>query len=269
MNAGKAPTDGYRTHQETRNFRKHVSGSRRRSDLPCAAWRADGRLAAETRIHDRAGLWLRGSGGRGAPRWPRITGLGTPAGSDLLLKFAGLRIGPATAGGACPAFMRTRYSWSTVSTTAEPKTRLASLMANLGSQPILAERPLAARKRGWRSVAPHVVARARRQRKAGVSDRPSRRPASRRGRGPRSWRVASLVPIWARALVSCRHRYAGWLSRCGASGSAESCADSLQLAGAIVREARTRDKSVGSRPEGRGGTGQGQSRCGRRAARRA
>jgi hypothetical protein len=97
----------------------------------------------------------------------------------------------------------------------------------------------------------------------------SRRPASRRGRGPRSWRVASLVPIWARALVSCRHRYAGLLSRCGASGSAESCADSLQLAGAIVREARTRDKSVGSRPEGRGGTGQVQSRCGRRAARRA
>jgi hypothetical protein len=36
--------------------------------LLCAAWRADGRLAAETRIHHRAGLWLRGSGGaRRAP----------------------------------------------------------------------------------------------------------------------------------------------------------------------------------------------------------
>jgi hypothetical protein len=47
---------------------------RRRSDPQRAAWRADGRLAAETRIHHRAGLWLRGSGGRGAPRWPRNRG---------------------------------------------------------------------------------------------------------------------------------------------------------------------------------------------------
>jgi len=61
--------------------------------------------------------------------YPRIGGLGGPAGSDLLLKFAGLRIGPASAGCACPAFMRTRYSWSTVSTTAEPKMRLDSLVA--------------------------------------------------------------------------------------------------------------------------------------------
>ena len=43
----------------------------RHGALHCAAWRADGRRAAETRIHHRAGLWLRRSGGRGAPRWPR------------------------------------------------------------------------------------------------------------------------------------------------------------------------------------------------------
>ena len=43
-----------------------------------AAWRGDGRLALETRIHHRAGLWLRGSGGRGAPRWPREGGLWEP-----------------------------------------------------------------------------------------------------------------------------------------------------------------------------------------------
>jgi hypothetical protein len=66
---------------------------------------------------------------------PRIGGLGAPAGSDLLLKFAGLRIGPASAGCACPAFMRTRYSWSTVSTTVEPKTRLDSLVARTRCDP--------------------------------------------------------------------------------------------------------------------------------------
>jgi hypothetical protein len=63
----------------------------------------------------------------------------------------------------------------------------------LGSHPILAKRPLAARKRGRRSIAPHAVARTRRRRKAGVSDRPSRRPAGRRSRGPRCWRVAGEV----------------------------------------------------------------------------
>jgi hypothetical protein len=66
-------------------------------------------------------------------------------------------------------------------------------VAELGSQPILAKIPLAARKRGRRSIAPHAVARTRRRRKAGVSDRPSRRPAGRRSRGPRCWRQAGLV----------------------------------------------------------------------------
>src|SRR5579862_3175720 len=65
--------------------------------------------------------------------FPRIRGLGALAGSGLLLNFAGLKSGPATAGGSCPAFMRTHYSWSTVSTMAEPKTRLVSLVANLRS----------------------------------------------------------------------------------------------------------------------------------------
>jgi hypothetical protein len=53
-------------------------------------------------------------------RLPRLAGVGGPAGSDLLPKFAGLWIGPATAGGASPAFMETRYSGSTVSTTVRP-----------------------------------------------------------------------------------------------------------------------------------------------------
>jgi hypothetical protein len=39
---------------------------------------------------------------------PRLGGLGSPAGQDLLPKFAGLRVGPATGGGACAALMRTR-----------------------------------------------------------------------------------------------------------------------------------------------------------------
>jgi hypothetical protein len=45
-------------------------------------------------------------------------------------ELCGSKSGPATAGGSCPAFMRTRYSWSTVSTMAEPKTRLVSLVAS-------------------------------------------------------------------------------------------------------------------------------------------
>ena len=76
-----------------------------------------------------------------APLAARIGGLGGPAGSDLLRKFAGLRIGPASVGCACPAFMRTRYSWSTVSTTAEPKTRLDSLVARSKTRPISGETP--------------------------------------------------------------------------------------------------------------------------------
>ncbi len=48
----------------------------RRPHPLCAAWRASGRRAPETCIHHRAGLWPRGSGGRGAPRWPRLGGLG-------------------------------------------------------------------------------------------------------------------------------------------------------------------------------------------------
>jgi hypothetical protein len=58
-----------------------------RTALRCAAWRADGRLAAETRIHHRAGLWLRGSGGRGAPRWPR-KGRPSTSGDEMLVGAA-------------------------------------------------------------------------------------------------------------------------------------------------------------------------------------
>jgi hypothetical protein len=64
-----------------------------------------------------------------------------------------------------------------------PASTGCSPLANLGSQPVLAKRPRAAPKRGRLSVAPHVLARTRRRRKAGVLDRPSRRPAGRRGCG--------------------------------------------------------------------------------------
>jgi hypothetical protein len=55
--------------------------------------------------------------------FPRKGGVGRLATSDSLSEFAGLRIGPAIAGGACPAFLKTRDSWSTVSATAGPKRR--------------------------------------------------------------------------------------------------------------------------------------------------
>jgi hypothetical protein len=77
-------------------------------------------------------------------RFPRLAGLGSPAGSDLLPKFAGLRVGPATGGGACPAFMRTRSSGPTVLTTDGPMTLRVSRMANLRFRAIAAKRPLAA-----------------------------------------------------------------------------------------------------------------------------
>ncbi len=66
---------------------------------------------------------------------------------------------------------------------AHPRSSSASLVANPRSQPMLATRPLAARKRGRGSIAPHAVAHTRRRTKAGVSDRPSRRPAGRRRGG--------------------------------------------------------------------------------------
>jgi hypothetical protein len=59
-----------------------------------------------------------------------------PRGADLLANFACLPIGPATAGGACAAFMRTRCSWSTASTTAELKRRLVSRVASLRTRPL-------------------------------------------------------------------------------------------------------------------------------------
>ena len=76
--------------------------------------------------------------------YPRIGGLGGPAGSDLLPKFAGLRLDPATVGRAFPAFTRTRYPWSTFSTTAEPKTRPVSLVANLRCGRLLRRTPASA-----------------------------------------------------------------------------------------------------------------------------
>jgi hypothetical protein len=54
------------------------------------------------------------------PRIPRLTGAGGVTRGDLLSKNAGLRIASATAGGGCPAFMRTRYSGSTVPTAVGP-----------------------------------------------------------------------------------------------------------------------------------------------------
>ena len=48
---------------------------------------------------------------------PRKGGLSCSTSGNLHSKFAGLRVGPATAGGAFPAFMRTRYSGWAVSTT--------------------------------------------------------------------------------------------------------------------------------------------------------
>ena len=50
-------------------------------------------------------------------RLPRIARLSGAASRHLLPKFAGLRIGAVNAGGAFPAFMRTRYSWSVVPMT--------------------------------------------------------------------------------------------------------------------------------------------------------
>ena len=68
-------------------------------------------------------------------------------------------------------------------------------------------------KAGRGSAAPHAVARTRRRRKAGVSDRPLRRPAGRRRGGPRSGDVrvgaTSVVPpalTLTRACCSDRSR---------------------------------------------------------------
>lgn len=52
-------------------------------------------------------------------RVPRIARLSGAGGRHLLPNFAGFRIGAVSAGGAFPAFMTTRYSWSVVAMNGE------------------------------------------------------------------------------------------------------------------------------------------------------
>jgi hypothetical protein len=52
-----------------------------------------------------------------APPYPRVAGLSGAERRDMLSKDAGLVMGPVVAGGAFPAFIRSRYSGSAVSTT--------------------------------------------------------------------------------------------------------------------------------------------------------
>ena len=130
---------------------------------------------------------------------------------------------------------RADYCFDRSASTKAASTRCA-FMAKLGSQPILAKIPLAARKRGRRSIAPHAVARTRRRRKAGVSDRPSRRPAGRRSRGPRCWRMGGA---WRRAgrdslLISHGYHERGamtrWVRSSARVGDPERCTSSVAAA---------------------------------------
>jgi hypothetical protein len=57
-----------------------------------------------------------------APSCPRVAGLSGAERRDVLSKVAGLLMGPATAGNAFPAFIKSRYSGSAVSTTRGPTT---------------------------------------------------------------------------------------------------------------------------------------------------
>ena len=89
MNAGKAPPPFTARSGDPQTSEAGV-GLLRRSDVQCAARRADGRQAAETCIHQLAGLRPCESRGRAAPRWPRKACLGRGLSSALLSKFAGL-----------------------------------------------------------------------------------------------------------------------------------------------------------------------------------
>ena len=88
--------------------------------LLSAGCEADGRPVVGQCFHDRAGLALAAGTAPSAPSVPRIGGLGRAARRDLLREFACLGIGPAAPGGACPGFMKTRYSGCTVATTIRP-----------------------------------------------------------------------------------------------------------------------------------------------------
>ena len=109
----------------------------------------------------------------------------------------------------CPRPNKSRAFGPGVTTTSRPTAWRDALVAKLGAQPILAKRPLAARKRVRRPVAPHAAARTRRRRKAGVSDRPSRRPVGRRGRGPRCWRGGGQTPSGGSPLLLSHRRHSG------------------------------------------------------------
>ena len=127
--------------EDGREVPRCVESGARRADTRNFRVRVCARLAAQTWIARQARLLSRCDGSRlrrraAGTRDPRLAGATGPAGGDPLPKFAGLRIGPATAGGGFPAFMRTRYSGSAVSTTGGRTTGRALQVARCGAGPI-------------------------------------------------------------------------------------------------------------------------------------
>lgn len=108
---------------------------------------------------------------------------------------------------------------SAVTATDGLKARPALLLAKLGSQPILAKRPLAARKRGRRSVARDTVARTRRRGKRVFrTDRHDDRRVDEAA--ARSWRNSGkLGPSYAVAVFPqlSAKRGSSWGGRNGAA----------------------------------------------------
>jgi hypothetical protein len=131
-----------------------------------------------------------GSDRAGMHAFPRIARLSGAASRHLLPKFAGFRIGAVNAGGAFPAFMRTRYSWSAVPMTdrADGGTRPAG--GDEQGASVLGERPLGQRKRNCGLLRRQPSARARARGIAGLRARRPRRQPDQRCDESRSWRIS-------------------------------------------------------------------------------
>jgi hypothetical protein len=136
-------------------------------------------------------------------RFPRLAGARGPAGSDLHPNFAGLRTCPATACGACPGFMKTRYFGSTVRPTDASTPLRGARLATRRARALATNAPLAESKRGRGSVPGRPVARTRGHGKAGTSDRSATATDADDAARLAAGEIQVRHPAWARDLPLC------------------------------------------------------------------
>ena len=117
------------------------------------------------------------------------------------------RIGRPPTGCPCPQARESGSVGLIDRGTGRPTRRRAPQVAKLGSQPILAKRPLAGRKRGGDPSRPHAVARARRRRKACFGPTVTTTGGSTSPRASQ-WRIRGALLSPRRDSLSCSREHA-------------------------------------------------------------